>query len=542
MSITTPRKALRRAFLERGGPRGVFLGITVLLLLSYSWMFTVISAPNERSRVYLTAALVDDGTLHIDRSIKRFGRIVDVAKFDGHFYTDKAPGSSLAGAAVYGLVRGFTDAGDWSIDALLNLMRTYVMIPIGLIGFFLLRRFLSGFDLDPRVVDIASLGWIAASPAYHYSTAFYGHQIAAVALLLSLVLVRRPPRSFLSVPVDMLRMTAAGMAAGLAGITEYQSAVPCLLIFATIAVAERRHPGRIVAFSLGALPFVLLLMGYNRLAFGGPFELSYHHLVAHDMQVQHHFGVGGVTYPKGPAIAGTLFSLHRGLLFTAPLFVLFPVGVAHMIEDRQKLLGLVTGLSFTFYLFFVFSAHVWHGGWGFGSRLLVPGLVLAALPVTWAAHRWRKRPLAVGLICGMVVWGMGYHQLIHLVYQEPPDFSLNPALDIIVPALERGIVAPNLAFRITEAPGLWNTLPAIALVMILAVFVCWRGLSLLTGKRRKLLAGLVSLAVVAAFSAAVLLAGPSWKEKRSRRFVKTIERHAELEYGYRFEPRRVKNR
>ena len=57
---------------------------------------------------------------------------------------------------------------------------------------------------------------------------------------------------------------------------------------------------------------------------------------------------------------------------------------------------------------------------------------------------------------------------------------------------------------------------------------------------RKLLAGLVSLAVITAFAAAVVLVGPSWKERRTRRFVKTIERHAELEYGYRFHPRPVK--
>src|SRR5262245_57034982 len=66
-----------------------------LCQLAYSWMYSAISVPNERTRMYLTVALVDHGTFAIDAPLQRFGRVYDLARFGGHYYTDKAPGASL---------------------------------------------------------------------------------------------------------------------------------------------------------------------------------------------------------------------------------------------------------------------------------------------------------------------------------------------------------------------------------------------------------------------------------------------------------------
>ena len=72
-----------------------FLVVLVGVMLSYTWMYGAISVPNERSRVYLAVALWDDHTVQIDEPLKRWGKIFDLARHDGHYYSDKAPGSSF---------------------------------------------------------------------------------------------------------------------------------------------------------------------------------------------------------------------------------------------------------------------------------------------------------------------------------------------------------------------------------------------------------------------------------------------------------------
>src|SRR5512145_1504523 len=100
---------------------GVFLLSAFLLCFTSS--FRQLTAPNERTRVYLAVALVDEHSLSIDGPNRRFGTAGDAAKFEGRYYTDKAPGSSLLAAAVYASVRVFSPAEAWSAESLISLMR-----------------------------------------------------------------------------------------------------------------------------------------------------------------------------------------------------------------------------------------------------------------------------------------------------------------------------------------------------------------------------------------------------------------------------------
>ena len=67
----------------------------------------------------MAVALVDQGTVSIDSSLKRFGRIGDRSIFKGVHYSDKAPGTGFLGMIVYGLARLFTLPEEWKIHHLL---------------------------------------------------------------------------------------------------------------------------------------------------------------------------------------------------------------------------------------------------------------------------------------------------------------------------------------------------------------------------------------------------------------------------------------
>src|SRR5688572_7278335 len=71
------------------------LAALVLFVSSYAWMFSRVSVPNERTRAYLTMAIVDHGSFAVDEPLRRFGSVYDLAQFGGHYFTDKAPGASL---------------------------------------------------------------------------------------------------------------------------------------------------------------------------------------------------------------------------------------------------------------------------------------------------------------------------------------------------------------------------------------------------------------------------------------------------------------
>ena len=332
----------------------MILCTAAILLLAYTSMFEEISVPNERTRVYLSASLVDDHSISIDSAVKRFGKTTDLAKYKKHYYTDKAPGSSMAGALIYGAVRIFSPKEAWPVGAIIRLMRLGLMLPVGLLGCFLLYRVLRFFHIERTAIDLTVLAWILGTAAFHYSTAFYGHQIAAVLLLLSIYLILSGGGDCPS--SSLKRLFAAGAAAGFAGLTEYQSLIPCVLLAAFAVRNHRKSPRLIAGFLLGALPFAALFLAYHKAAFDGFFALPYEHLVSKSLQSMHTKGIAGVFLPRPEAVFGALLSLHRGLFTTSPVFLAVPFGLYRMARQKQTAAAVLIGALLVYYLVFIFSA------------------------------------------------------------------------------------------------------------------------------------------------------------------------------------------
>lgn len=462
----SPRsRAMRRALLTVG----------LALALGYTWMYADITVPNERSRVYLTVALVDCGTLDIDCAVERFGPVNDWARHDGHYYTDKAPGSSLLAAIPYGLARLFSDPGDWTIAGLINLQRRLLMIPLALLGALLLWRALAHLGVTERTRDVAVAVWLLGSTAMHYASAFYGHQIVSVALLgaacWGLLAPWRGDRRWLEP-----RVVLAGAACGVAGLVEYQ-ALPLALILA-LAITHRAwrggRPTLVAGLALGALPFALAFVAYHAAAFDGPLDLSYNHLVSEAIQANHTRGVGGVGLPRLEAIHGVLLSLHRGLFATAPVFLLTPVGLWLLWRADQRRLAVTIGAVVAVGSLIAMGADVWYAGWSFGPRLLVPVLGLAVVAVAVVLDRLPRleadESWLVGLAWGAVATGFIVHQLVNGVFPELPEDSLNPLVDIIAPMLARDQLSPNALTALFDARGAWTLAPVLALTLALLVW------------------------------------------------------------------------
>jgi len=499
----------------------------VVLLLSYSWMPSKISTPNERSRAYLAVSLAEDETIRIDEEIRRYGKILDVSYFQGHKYTDKAPGSSFFGAVLYKASKFAGGEREWKIEEIVNLMRTWLMIPFGLAGFVLLRRLLHLFRMRQSAVDMTSLSWILGSAAFHYSTAFYGHQIVAV-LFLVIIYLDRMLEEERATSRRILYFAVMGLSAGVAGITEFQSGIFCAALAVYVVVRNRRSLAQTVPFFAGAAVFVALLLYYNWSAFGGPFELSYHHL-SKSMQQRHGFGIAGVGLPQLDALVGILFSLHRGIFSMSPLFLLSIPGLVMMWRSGRGSLCLLIGFTMIGYLVYVSGAEIWHGGWAFGPRLFVPALGLACVPVAFTVEFLSRKAYGAPAVVGLSISGMLYYQISHLVFQELPTHCTNPMVDVILPSIIRGVFSPNLFSKYLDVEGYLSIAPAVAVVVAVLVWMIAANVGWKKGLRNVgLSVALIALPTLVVFSTASI-SGPSWKEKKTKAFVGWIENESGLE-------------
>lgn len=479
---------------------GLYLALaTVLTCIAWTWIPLTISVPNERTRAYLTMALVERGELRVDSEVKRFGRVIDLAKSEGHYYTDKAPGTSWLGVPVYGLARVLTPGATWTASEVLALLRRALMLPIALLGLIALFKLLTRLGVSEPSAALATVAWPLATTAQHYAGALMGHHIVAVALVTSMWLAIEA-RAGLGMRARML-LFGAGVLAGIAGLVEYQAGPACAVLGVWVLISERRRPLCVLAFALGVAPGLAGLLAYNAAAFGSPFALSYTHVATQGFASNHNHGIGGIDVPKLEAIEGLLTSTHRGLFVTAPLTVLAIPGCAWLAHKHVDL-AIAIALMMVMQLLVIAGFDGWWGGWSYGPRLLLPVLGVAFVPIAFALEALRTRALGVALVSALVLIGAVQSGAMRASFFESPEELQNPLYDVAFPALERGLCAPSLgqALGLSRCGGV---VPG-ALLAGLVLAVAWVGWSRPAAPRVRALA--VALSVLALWGQLALTA------------------------------------
>jgi hypothetical protein len=444
-------------------------------LLAFAFAYTTsqqaLSSPNERSRLYLTIAIFEHHSFAIDGVRYHFGAVLDEATHGGHFFTDKAPGASLLALIPYALLRGFVPFEHVSVEWAIELVRLSVMVPCGIAAWWLLESLGRRLRLSASTARYIALVTALGTPVFHYSAAFFGHQIVATCFIAALYLLERQRRF-----TDASATThawLAGCLVGFAGITEYQSVlgVLCISIFC-IAMARGRWLYVLAPYLLGGLPFAVWLALYQKTCFGGWLELSYHHLAEPHLAELHRRGIGGVELPTVEGSVGILFSLHRGLFATSPWFALVPLGLVGWWRRGHAAWACLIGLLTLLELWFVAASVTWDAGWGYGSRLLVPVMPLLALAVGAALSRSTSAMLW-GLANSAAVVGIASFQVVTALFPEPPNELYNPWIDVVTPLAANGLVAPNWGARVLGLAG-WHSLIPQGIVVALLLLALAR--------------------------------------------------------------------
>ena len=461
--------------------------VFVLLLIIYAYFFPRWADWNQNSRFDLVLAVVDKNTLQIDEYYHNTG---DYALYDGHYYSDKAPGTSFMGIPIYWAFKTFLApilnqaiiprlASNPAFSTTLNPEGTGLLtdkvyffvalvfttffttvVPSAALGalFYQLLGAFSSFELEKLALTCI---FALATPAFAYSNLFYGHQIAAFCLFAAFYLMfywQNNPRVW--------TLVAVGFLFALALITEY----PTALIVAGIGIytlVQVRDWHKWIWIGLGGIVPILLVALYNYAIFHTPLPVGYEH--SELWQAEHSSGFFSITAPSVEALWGITFGAYRGLFFLSPFLLLSIPGFVHWWRMRQYRAEFAVVL-WSVGVFFLFngSSVMWSGGFGVGPRYLVPMLPFLALPVIFVLNAIRTRWFEIGAGI-LAVWSFASVWIETIGGQSFPQTQPMPLFDYSLPRVFAGDLARNIGM-IFSLRG-WASLVPLALLILILILV-----------------------------------------------------------------------
>ena len=353
----------------------------LVIVVSCSYFFTG-GGWNQASRFDLVRAIIDKGTLAID---DYGGNTEDKAEWNGHYYSDKAPGTALLAvpfvAVAKQVARKLTDDQKTILmaEARVGLL-VCASIPTALaaLAIYQIARRLA---CARRAAAIAALSYGLGTPAWAYGTFFWGHALSAACLILAFAAaleLARLPWSKLRIALNL----CVGLCAAWAVVTEFTATVAAAILAVLVLTRSwhlglRRWVGAAGLMALGALGPIVILGSYNQLAFGSPLHFGYSSVVGFEGMKE---GLWGITYPKFELLEKILIGKERGFLLLSPVLALAPIGLYKLIRDpARRTVGVTATGVFVYYLLLNASYHYWDGGFSYGPRHLAAGLPFLCL-------------------------------------------------------------------------------------------------------------------------------------------------------------------
>ena len=409
---------------------------------------------NQNSRFDLLRAIVERHALQIDAYHEN---TQDKAHFQGHYYSDKAPGlvflavpfAEVARAALKaGGVDPDSARGEYAVSYIVGAWAVALPTALGAIClFYIALRFGAGVS----GAGFAAVVMCIATPLWAYASLFWAHALVGACLVFAFAAALKLGDG----TRDFFWAFMVGLAAGWATVTEYPAAPAsaALAFLALWTVWNRRESrGRVLGgVAVGAGICLAVLMLYLYAAFGA-LRPSYSYYDPNSFSFMQQRGYMGLTYPHPDRLLKLLFGCSRGLLFASPVLVAAVVGLWKLWRAKTYAVPAIVAAGIAVY-YFLFNAsfYWWKSGLSFGPRYAgacIP-LLCIGLAVSWdrANRAWRGVILALAAVSVLVAL-MAVSTTSQLSMQDPC-----PIVHSAWPAFWSGQLASNgdSMLTVTEA-------------------------------------------------------------------------------------------
>jgi len=440
---------------------------------------------NGNSRLGLTAALVREGRLTIDSfhdSEAEGLKTGDKSFYDGHYYTDKAIGSSLIAAIfylpMYWLPRlAGLQLSIWAMKYWLTLLA--MGLPSALAGslIYLVCEQISGSKFRAFVVTLAvSLGTMS----FPFSVTFIGHQLAASLLFIGFFLIYR--MKVQPTPAGTVHLFLSGVILGLALITELTTLIVVLPLVLYYFYVQWKKGGlrRVTTWALPALGGMIpmgMMVGYNLLAYDQALVNGYQYLNNPFFREAMSAGFMGIGRPSLRVLFYETLHPAQGLLWQSPVLVLALVGGFFMLRAREYWAELlIAAAAAGGYLLMNSGYFMWWGGFSFAPRHLTPMLPFLALPLIFVPRRLFVGVAALTAVSvfQMLVVAASTIQVpqdYFVTLDNNPYFRFSAIYNYCLRELRDGRFAWNLGQALLGLKGWASLLPVAAVIVGATVYM-----------------------------------------------------------------------
>jgi len=342
----------------------MFVGVAGLLLVVQSGQVT---SSDGNSSLQVTRSLVDSGSITVPRS-------AGIPGDDGTYVSKYGLGLPLLAAVPYAASKPVSavvghdrEIGSFAVASIMPLVVAGIAVATYVLG-----RRLGG---SSGAAALVAFGATFGTYLLTYSKEFYSEPLVCLAILLCLL------------AVSAHRLSWAAAALGFACLTRPQMLLLVPVFLAIVFVTDRRRWWGPVLVLAG---FFALMVLYNQLRYGDLFQFGYPR--------------EGFDGDVVAAARGLLFGSTKSVFLFAPVVIFLPWSLAALWNQARDVMVLMTA-NLVIIVATTLAWHAWEGGWSWGPRLLLPGIV-AAVPslAPWVrAQQWRVWALVACFAVGFVV-------------------------------------------------------------------------------------------------------------------------------------------
>lgn len=348
---------------------------------------------NINSRLALVKAFVDEGRFEIDSYHEAELETGDKAYFNDHYYSDKAIGSSLLGVIVYYPIHWWNMLRDvvMTTQAFRQWVTIFsVSLPATLIAplLFFLIKYLTNDTLYAFVITI---GICLGTPLFKYSTAFYGHSLAAVSYFSAWNIWFYARRNKF---ISLRRAFSSTLLLGFMIITEYPTfvlfGIILLYIIYILYESNQLFDWKIYGVMLiGFMIPVCMLFCYNYSVFGSILATGYSFENQQEFQLAHAQNFLGIGLPNPYNFWYQTFHPAIGIFWQSPILLLSLLGWIYMFRSKEyRIEAIFSFIAIISYILLFSGYYLWWGGISFSPRHLIPIFPLFAFPLAFLPKKF----------------------------------------------------------------------------------------------------------------------------------------------------------